>query len=147
MSSKRIQSDYSNLKSFQIFNHFSNNSEVTTKAGLARNLYGMSYITYYLIGCTLHKLNCDSFFPRCFDLSDTKQGEEFMHNYIETQIFNIIKKLYYYLKKTMGPLMLTTYQRVNSLAKGLNYRELKSNMILELIQIFPSNPYPDKPEF
>jgi hypothetical protein len=38
------QADYSIMKMQQIFNHFPNNSEVTTKAGLARNLYRKLYI-------------------------------------------------------------------------------------------------------
>lgn len=83
------QSDYSHLRGFQIFNHFPNNSEITTKAGLTKNLYG----------CTIPDLKVDSFFPRCFDLSDIKQSDELVQNYQETQVLNIIKRLYLYLKR------------------------------------------------
>ena len=37
------QSDYSNLKSSQMFNHFQGNMEITSKSGLCKSLYQNNY--------------------------------------------------------------------------------------------------------
>lgn len=53
------QSDYASLKPCQMFNHFQGNTEITTKSGLAKNLYLNSN------PC----MKTDEWFPRCYDLS------------------------------------------------------------------------------
>ena len=36
------------------------------------------------LGCTLSGMNVDDFFPRCYDLSDTRQADELIANNTET---------------------------------------------------------------
>ena len=45
----------------------------------------------------------------------------------------IMKKLYAYLKTQINDLMMSTYDRVLKITKGYNYREEKSNLVLELL--------------
>lgn len=57
-----------------MFNHFPNNSELTTKAGLMKNLYcKASFSQLIFIENTEAGTHVDSFYPRSFDLSDLKQ--------------------------------------------------------------------------
>ena len=74
--------DYKNLKQGQIYNHFLNNRELTTKSGIAKNLRNIT-------DC---KINVDKFFPRCYDLGDNLQIKELIIDYQRTSILNIIKK-------------------------------------------------------
>lgn len=76
------ESDYKSLRTGQLYNHFSNNRELTTKFGLHKNLRQvMDYGT-----------NIDEFFPRTYDLGDSTQVLEFTKDYYRTCAFNLIKK-------------------------------------------------------
>lgn len=71
------------VKPNQIYNHFPGNRELTTKAGLAKNLwFNCQYET---------QLKISEIFPRCYDLSDTKQCEHFIEDYERTCILSTIK--------------------------------------------------------
>lgn len=65
------QSDYAGLKPCQMFNHFQGNTELTTKSGLAKNLYLNSN----------PQMKTDSWFPRCYDLSQASQTEELLDEF------------------------------------------------------------------
>jgi hypothetical protein len=57
----------------QMYNHFPDNRELTTKAGLCKNLwYNCSYES---------QLNVSEFFPRCYDISDAKQADAFRDDF------------------------------------------------------------------
>jgi hypothetical protein len=74
--------DYKELRPGQFFNHFANNRSLTTKSGLCRALRGV---------CT-YGINTDSFFPRCYDLGDLAQMEEFKLDYLRTAVLTVVKK-------------------------------------------------------
>ena len=74
--------DYKNLKFGQLFNHFLNNRELTTKSDLSKNLRNVT-------DC---KVKVDNFFPRSYDLGDNFQIKELILDYQRTSIFNILKK-------------------------------------------------------
>ena len=71
------------LKPYQFYNHFADNRELTTKAGLCKNLWTNS--------SDQSILQISSFFPRCYDLSDAKQAEHFVNDFNQTAIFSVIK--------------------------------------------------------
>eukprot|EP00347_Sterkiella_histriomuscorum_P023613 403333992 len=123
------QSDYTNLKPYQLFNHFPNNTEVTTKSGLMKNLYQNSSQNF----------NVDKFFPRSYDLSDVRQSDEFLLDFQQTSIFTYMKKLYNFFKTQLGIQMSDIYQEISSLKKGYNYREIKSNLVLKYLQMIPDD--------
>ena len=50
------------MRGNQWYNHFPNNRELTTKAGLCKNLWTFCMLDY--------ELQIQNFFPRCYDLSD-----------------------------------------------------------------------------
>lgn len=69
--------DYENLLDFQVVNHFDNNQVFTSKYGLSRNLRTL-----------IHSDNVDSYkyFPRCYDLADLQEFEDFMENFKITKV-------------------------------------------------------------
>jgi hypothetical protein len=73
------------VKPSQFYNHFPDNRHLTTKVGLCKNL---CFQTPYE-----NLLEIQSFFPRCFDLSDQTQAELFKDDFQKTAIFSIIKVL------------------------------------------------------
>ena len=85
------ESDYQNLKPGQLFNHFPNNRELTTKAGLCKNIK-ISAVSGIAV---------DTFFPRCYDLSDVL--DEFVADYEKTAVENIIKNHSTYFQSNENP--------------------------------------------
>ncbi|CDW84976.1 protein monoglycylase ttll8 [Stylonychia lemnae] len=71
------------LRNSQWYNHFPNNREITTKAGLCKNLWQQCPYDY--------ELQVSKFFPRCYDLSDQKQIDIFVTDFQQTAILSIIK--------------------------------------------------------
>ena len=66
-------------------NHFDNNLVFTSKYGLARNLRTLIYSD---------NIDCYEFFPRCFDLADVQEFEDFIENFKATKvIFKIIGRI------------------------------------------------------
>lgn len=90
--------DYKVLRPGQLFNHFLNNRELTTKSGLLKNLRNV---------CE-HNVSIDKFFPRCYDLGDNVQVREFTNDFQNTAIINIIKKhaIYYQSDNSLQPVNL-----------------------------------------
>lgn len=60
------------LKPGQAVNHFNNNHHLTSKFGLTRRLR-----TLFLS----HQIDVDKFYPRCFDLGDQVDFENFVENF------------------------------------------------------------------
>jgi|TARA_B110000285_G_C14767279_1_gene442348 hypothetical protein len=67
-----------------MFNHFQYNTEITTKSGLCKNLYQNTYT----------EMNVDSWFPRCYDLSQGGQMDDLIDDYQRTAVQIIIKQHY-----------------------------------------------------
>jgi len=74
--------DYNKLKPHQLFNHFPDTRELTTKQGLTKNLNSI----------TMSGSNVKEFFPRSYDLSDRAQIDLFIHDFNQTAILNVILK-------------------------------------------------------
>ena len=70
------------MKPHQFFNHFPDTRELTTKQGLNKNLYAI----------TTPGVDVASFYPRCFDLSDSRQLDLFVSEFNRTSILNCIQK-------------------------------------------------------
>lgn len=108
-----------------MFNHFPANTEITTKSGLAKNLY--------LNGSP--SLNVDSWFPRCYDLSQHSQLEELLDDYKCTALQITIKKHYKMFKELCKSQMETAIQKVQELKKKrdsgvkYNYKDDKSELM------------------
>ena len=60
--------DYRNLLNGQVVNHFEKNTEITTKVSLCRNLRNLIWF---------RNVDIDSFYPRCYDLTDNDDIEDF----------------------------------------------------------------------
>jgi hypothetical protein len=75
------EADYKALLPGQRFNHFPNNRELTTKSGLCQHLNSVSSVN----------ISVDQFFPRCYDLGDSKQVKEFIKDYERTAVIGIVK--------------------------------------------------------
>lgn len=63
---------FSQMQANQLVNHFSKNTMITTKSGLAKSLEKVN---------TFHDVDCDSFFPRCFNLNEPEDIEDFAVEY------------------------------------------------------------------
>jgi hypothetical protein len=94
-------SDYSsaNLKSSQMYNHFQYNTEITTKSGLCKNLYQNTHT----------QMKVDSWFPRCYDLSQTGQVDDLIDDYQRTAVQIIIKQHYQMIKAYCRERMVKAY--------------------------------------
>lgn len=84
------EADYKSLKPGQMFNHFQNNRELTTKSGLSKNLRSVDR----------YGVDIDTFFPRCYDLGIQAQVEEFKVDYKKQEIYNTVKRHAEYFMKT-----------------------------------------------
>lgn len=71
------------LDDAQVVNYFSRNSELTSKVGLAANLYGC---------CTLDRVDIDSFYPRCYDLTSTMQVNTFIEDFKATKCCSLLRR-------------------------------------------------------
>lgn len=80
--SKKKDIDYVNLLEDQVVNHFHENKAVTAKFGLTRNIRNI---------CSIAK-DPSQFFPRCFDVNDVIELENFYESFKETYVQSIVKK-------------------------------------------------------
>ena len=60
------------LKDFQITNHFQKNNVITTKVGLS---YSLKSLIWW------NTVDVNTFFPRCYDLTDGNELEDFKQEY------------------------------------------------------------------
>eukprot|EP00929_Paragymnodinium_shiwhaense_P014333 TRINITY_DN122234_c0_g1_i1.p1 TRINITY_DN122234_c0_g1~~TRINITY_DN122234_c0_g1_i1.p1 ORF type:complete len:1061 (-),score=242.85 TRINITY_DN122234_c0_g1_i1:504-3686(-) len=65
----------------QVVSYFVRDSEITTKSGLCRNMRRF-----------MDGPDVDTFFPRCYDLSNTEQFSEFMKDFKATRCLNIVRR-------------------------------------------------------
>lgn len=82
------EQDYKYLLDGQFMNHFNNNKELTTKIRLSVNLKSFC-------DCGI---NHDNFYPRCYDLGDTKEVKDFEKDFQRTSLLNLLKKHINYFK-------------------------------------------------
>jgi hypothetical protein len=74
---------YEILDDNQIYNHFPGNGELTTKAGIAKNL---------MLNANQANIHPDFYFPRCYDFGNSKQIDEFLQDFYRTALMNCLKK-------------------------------------------------------
>eukprot|EP00347_Sterkiella_histriomuscorum_P013320 403365167 len=110
------------LRNSQWYNHFPNNRELTTKAGLCKNLWQQCPYDY--------ELKVEEFFPRCYDLSDQKQVDLFVLDFQQTAILSIIKiHATYFLNKTKR--IQNYLQRYKDKNQFITQKVYKNNLKLE----------------
>lgn len=79
------------LKNWQIINHFLKNNMITTKTGLCNNLKNIKWWSSTPI---------DQFFPRCYNLSEGIETEDFKQDFRVCRAESILKK---FVKKKEVP--------------------------------------------
>lgn len=75
--------DYRNLHPGQFYNHFQNNHELTTKVGLHRSLEELAMT---------EGENVDSFFPRCYDVTQRCEREDFILDFRRSAALAVIEQ-------------------------------------------------------
>lgn len=80
--SKKKNIDYVNLLDCQYINHFQENKSITAKFGLARNIRNLA---------TLGK-DSNVFFPRCYDMNDVAELEDFYEDFKVSQLKSYVIK-------------------------------------------------------
>jgi len=69
---KKADIEYSALTTHQSVNHFEKNASITTKVGLARNIRNLIWF---------ENDDIDHFYPRCYDLNDGQEFEDFLEDF------------------------------------------------------------------
>jgi tubulin monoglycylase TTLL3/8 len=60
------------IQDFQIVNHFLKNNLITTKVGISKSLKNLVW---------WNEVDINSFFPKCFDLTDGEETDDFKNEY------------------------------------------------------------------
>lgn len=71
------------LKAWQMVNHFYKNNLITTKIGLCHSLRNVKWWSATPL---------DSFFPRCYDITDGKEMEDFKMDFRVCKSESVVKK-------------------------------------------------------
>jgi len=79
---KSKEHDIKYLEDFQLVNHFEKNASITTKVGLCRNLRNIAWFS---------NADMDAFYPKCYDLSDEKDYEDFIEEFKYNKAESILK--------------------------------------------------------
>lgn len=69
---QRDLGEMNELDDGQVVNYFARNAELTSKVGLCNSLYNC---------CTLDRVDVNSFYPRCYDLTTPAQAEHFVEDF------------------------------------------------------------------
>lgn len=108
------ENDYKFLIEGQYYNHFQNNKELTTKIGLTNNM--KEYCEY--------GVNFDEFYPRCYDLGNNKEMNEFIMDFENTNMMILLKKhIKYFKKKCPMKIKQVKDQLINKETKKKNANE------------------------
>lgn len=75
----------------QIVNHYEGNCALTSKFGLAHTLKSLIFH---------ENINCHEFYPRCFDLFDKTEFNDFLEDYKITEAESILKK---FIRENQNP--------------------------------------------
>ncbi len=71
------------LKDHQMINHFAKNNVITTKTGLTASLKSLKWWS---------TVDVDSFYPKCFDLTDMADLEELKIDFKSIKALSVLKK-------------------------------------------------------
>ena len=75
--------DFRNLLDYQVVNHFEKNSKITTKVGLSHSLRNLIWF---------NNVDIDTFFPRCFDASDSAELDDLVTEIKAVKAESIIRR-------------------------------------------------------
>lgn len=81
---KKADLNFLALPSNQYVNHFEKNTSITTKNGLCRNLKNLIWF---------HQENIDEFYPRCFDLNDFNEFDDFVEDFKFSEAEKVLKSI------------------------------------------------------
>lgn len=96
---KKADINYMSLQSHQYVNHYEKNTSITTKNGLCRNIRNLIWH---------QQEDIDAFYPRCFDLNDLNDFEDFVEDFKFSEAEKILKSipLLGISKRTNAPIYL-----------------------------------------
>ncbi|CAK0860068.1 unnamed protein product [Prorocentrum cordatum] len=77
------ESDYRDLQDGDLFNHFQNNRVLTTKIGLHHSLRQLA---------VEERVEIDAFFPRCYDLSNAADRDDFLMDFRRCAAVNLLRQ-------------------------------------------------------
>ena len=80
---KKVDLNFLELMPHQIVNHFEKNTSITTKVGLARNIRNLIWF---------NNEDVDNFYPRCYDLNDLAEFDDFIEDFKYTGVNLLFKK-------------------------------------------------------
>jgi tubulin monoglycylase TTLL3/8 len=80
---RRKDIDFDSLQSHQLCNHFNKSTMITTKDGLCHSLRNLIWF---------NSVDIDTFYPRCFDLSDSAEREDFFTEFKVVRAETILKQ-------------------------------------------------------
>jgi tubulin monoglycylase TTLL3/8 len=72
----------SKLTKNQIVNHFINNTEISKKSGLTKNIKNLIF----------KNIDVDNFYPRCYELSERNDMEDFIEDFKTTKAVSFLKR-------------------------------------------------------
>lgn len=75
--------DYQKLQDKDLYNHFQNNADLTTKLGLFRSLRDLA---------VRELVSVDSFFPRCYDMSVASEREDFVLDFRRSTALQVLRQ-------------------------------------------------------
>ena len=79
---KTIEVNFQKLKSFQLANHYQKAYALTRKSGLCKNIRNLFF----------KHINPDNFYPRCYDLSNKSDFNDFIYDFKLTRAISILIK-------------------------------------------------------
>ena len=68
-------------------NHFSNTGCFTTKIGLCRNIRNLIWF---------HNIDVDAFYPRCYDLNESSDFDDFVEEYKFTMVDTLFQRYIFF---------------------------------------------------
>ena len=80
---RRKDIDFDNLQEHQLCNHFDKSTVITTKVGLCHSLRNLIWF---------NSVDIDTFYPRCYDLSDIAEREDFYTEFKAIRAESILKQ-------------------------------------------------------
>jgi len=73
---------YESIKPHQIINFYKNIGQLTKKSGLTKNLKNLIF----------KNIDIDNFYPRCYDISERNDFEDFMEDFKITKVISLLKE-------------------------------------------------------
>ena len=120
--SKKKNIDYVNLLENQGVNHFNENKSDTAKFGLCRNIRNLGALNK-----DLHE-----FFPRCYDVNDVSELENFYESFKETYVESLLKN-YLFSKGKVPESLAETSEKV--IAKCLEISKQRFLPVVEKLRM------------